>query len=195
MRIIAGKHRGRVLNTFKGKDIRPTSDKAREALFSILQNDVPNSTFLDLFAGTGIVGFEALSRGAEKVVMVDSSKQAYGLICDNASKLNLEVEAYNIPAMYALNKFITLKKKFDIIFLDPPYSTNLGEEAMEIIMKNNLLNDDGVIILEKGNKLEDDFSCDGLTMYDKRQYGVCIFRMYAKTSDLERYEAEKGEEE
>ncbi len=179
MRIIAGKYRGRKLLEFKGKDIRPTSDKAREALFSILQNRVYDASFLDLFAGTGGVGFEAMSRGAAKCVMCDSAATSCQLIKQNAEHLGAEVEVYNIPALYALNKFIDFNTKFDMIFLDPPYKTSYGFEALKIIADNKILNEDGVIIFEESADVKTaDKKIDGLIMYDKRKYGTAVFRFY-----------------
>ncbi len=179
MRIISGKYRGKVLYDFRGKDIRPTSDMAREALFSILQTRVVGCDMLDLFAGSGSVGFEALSRGANSVVMSDKSKQSCDLIKNNAAHLGAEVELYNIPAMYVLNKLIDFKKQFDIIFLDPPYRTTYGVEALEIIAKSGLLKEGGIAILESGDEFNrKEIDVNGLDMYDKRRYGICYFRFF-----------------
>lgn len=178
MRIIAGEYRGRVLCDFKGRDIRPTSDKAREALFSILQNEVRNCSFLDLFGGTGSIGIEAKSRGAKEVVFCDSSKESATLIKKNCDIVKMQAEIYNIPCMYALNKFISLNRKFDIIFVDPPYASTYGEEAVEIIGKNKLLTENGIVVLEKSADIKEDFAFTNLTMYDKRKYGIAVFRFY-----------------
>lgn len=178
MRIIAGELGGRNLIEFKGKEIRPTSDKAKEALFAILRNKIPNSDFLDLFAGTGSIGFEALSRGAKNVVMSDISKQSCQIIQKNAEALKCAPEIYNIPAMYVLKKLIDLNRKFDVIFLDPPYRTTYGEEAVKIIADNKMLKEDGIVILEQGEDAKNDVEFENLTMYDKRKYGIAVFRFY-----------------
>lgn len=183
MRIIAGKYRGRKLLEFKGRDIRPTSDKAREAFFSIIQNRTPNSEFLDLFAGTGCMGFEALSRGAKTVVMSDSSKAACALIEQNAEKLGVNVELYGVPAMYVLNKLIANKRQFDIIFLDPPYATNYGEEALNIISKNNLLKDDGIAVFETDKHNNDIKNIENLELVYEKSYGKARFLFYKNESE------------
>ena len=186
MRIISGQYRGKNLLDFRGKEIRPTSDKAREALFSILQNRIVGSDLLDLFAGTGSVCFEALSRGANSVVMGDKSKKSCDLIKKNAEILGCKVEVYNIPAMYVMNKLIDFKKDFDIIFLDPPYRTTYGVESLEIIAKNGLLRKGGIAILESGDEFnKKDPVVEGMEMYDKRRYGICYFRFYREIEKVE----------
>ena len=130
MRIIAGKHRGRVLKEFKGRDIRPTADRAKEAIFNILQTDIVGSVFLDLFTGTGNMGIEALSRGAEKAVMVDSSKESVAIAQFNA---NLIKENSEIVCADALTFVLSTRQKFDIIFLDPPYKTGILQNALKNI--------------------------------------------------------------
>lgn len=185
MRIIAGKYKGRNLAEFRGKEIRPTGDMAREALFSILQNKIEGSSFLDLFAGTGAIAIEALSRGAKNAVMCDISRESVNLINKNCETVKCEedAEVYLTPALFALNRLISSKRQFDIIFLDPPYDTKYGEEALEIISKNKLLKDDGVIILEKAASVKQDYVAEGLEMYDKRRYGLNLFRFYRYKGD------------
>ena len=186
MRIISGKYRGKNLLDFRGKEIRPTSDKAREALMSILQIRVVGCDMLDLFAGSGSVGFEALSRGANSVVMSDKSKKSCDLIKKNAEILGCKIEVYNIPAMYVMNKLIDFKRDFDIIFLDPPYRTTYGVESLVIIAKNGLLREGGIAILESGDEFnKKDPQIEGLEMYDKRRYGICYFRFYREIAKVE----------
>ena len=113
MRIIAGKHRGRVLKEFNGREIRPTSDRAKEALFNILQFDIAGSEFLDLYSGTGGIGLEALSRGAERVVFVDNSRESVKLLKENLAYLKEQAEVVESDAL----SFVSLTKdKFDLIF-------------------------------------------------------------------------------
>ena len=109
MRIIAGKHRGRVLKEFNGRDIRPTSDRAKEALFNILQFDVAGCSFLDLYSGTGGIGLEAISRGAEKVVFVDNSRESVKLLKENLAYLKEKAEIYEQLAQ--INKQIRTKRQ------------------------------------------------------------------------------------
>ena len=175
MRIIAGKHRGRVLKEFKGRDIRPTADRAKEAIFNILQTDIVGSVFLDLFTGTGNMGIEALSRGAEKAVMVDSSKESVAIAQFNA---NLIKENSEIVCADALTFVLSTRQKFDIIFLDPPYNTD-ATPVLEGIAQNRLLNEGGIVIYEHS----EDFKVGeikGLNHFNTRKYGVAHFEFYGE---------------
>ena len=138
MRIIAGKHRGRVLKEFNGRDIRPTSDRAKEALFNILQFDVAGCSFLDLYSGTGGIGLEAISRGAEKAVkeMVHMKKTYY----PNKEK----AEIYEGDALAYVAAAVG---KFDFVFLDPPYAID-AKDVVSSVAKNGLLKEGGRIIYE-----------------------------------------------
>jgi len=173
MRVVAGKHRGRVLNEFKGKDIRPTADRAKEALFNILQFDIAGSTFLDLFSGTGSIGIEALSRGAGKVVFVDSSLESVKLIKSNLELLKEKAEVYNSDGITFLQ---CLSGKFDYIFIDPPYKSDTGEKALQIISERKLLNVGGAAVYEHDGDYVKDF--DNLEHYDLRRYGIAVFEFY-----------------
>lgn len=175
MRIIAGKHRGRVLKEFKGREIRPTADRAKEAIFNILQTEILGSSFLDLYAGTGNMGVEALSRGAEKVVMVDSSKESVAI-----QKFNLEMikESAEIVCLDALTYVLSTRQKFDIIFLDPPYDVD-ATPVLQAIAQNSLLTSGGVVIYEHS----EDFKVgeiDGLEHRSTRKYGVAHFEFYGE---------------
>lgn len=165
MRIVGGKHRSRVLKQFDGDAVRPTSDKVRESLFNILRDLIPSATVLDLFAGTGAVGIESLSRGAKKVVFTDSSASSVKMVKDNLFALKESAEVVLTDALAYLER---TQEKFDFIFIDPPYKTNLGVKALEIISRRKLLTTDGVAVFEN----EDDVSLvDGLFLYDERKYG------------------------
>ncbi len=172
MRIIAGKYRGKVLAEFKGSDIRPTADRAKEALFNILQLKTPDSEFLDLYAGTGSIGIEALSRGAKCVKFVDNSKSSVDLIKKNLSSIKETAEVVFSDALTYAN---TTSDKFDIIFLDPPYAQDACD-LLNAIAENKLLKDDGVLIYEhtKGEKSEP----KGLKKSDTRIYGIAVFDFY-----------------
>lgn len=144
MRVVAGKYGGRQLVDFNLKTTKPTLDKIREAMFDILQYKIQDASVLDLFAGTGAVGLEALSRGAKQVDFVDSNIKAIQIIKQNLKGVE---DTYNIYKTNALN-FLKTANKYDIIIIDPPYATNLGLEAIEYIIANDLLNEDGIIIFE-----------------------------------------------
>ena len=172
MRIIAGKHRGRVLKEFKGRDIRPTSDRAKEALFNILQFELAGSSFLDLFSGTGGIGLEAISRGAEKVVFVDNSKESVKLLKENLAYLK---ETAEVSEASAESYVATTKNKFDFVFLDPPYALDARELVSEIA-KNGLVKNGGRIIYEHSGKSFGDI--EGVKLVDVRNYGIAVFDFY-----------------
>lgn len=149
MRIIAGKFKGKVLKQFELDTTRPTSDMVRGAIFNILGEKTQNSIFLDLFAGTGAVGIEALSRGAKKVVFVDANKDSVALVKKNLSL----IKANNFIIMQkqcfdVLKEFAYQGEQFDIIFLDPPYATNLAEKCVKVIYNQDLLAENGLIVWE-----------------------------------------------
>lgn len=171
MRIIAGKHKGRKLYDFNGDKIRPTSDKAREALFAILYN-VNGLTFLDLCCGTGAIGLEAESRGAI-VTMVDLSKESVALTKKNANQISSQAEIICSDAIKFLK---TTNKTFDIIFSDPPYEIDLGQEIINIVEQRNLLNKNGIIIYEKDKSV--DYSTEKIIKTKEKKYGKNIFGFY-----------------
>lgn len=171
MRIIGGSLKGRTLYGFRGEDIRPTSDNARESLFNIL-GDVAGAEFLDLFSGTGAVGIEALSRGAE-VVFNDGSKESTDLTRANLKKVGVSAEVYCQDAI----KFIkSSRKKFDIIFLDPPYKSDIINELLNVVA--DILKDGGKVIFEN----EKPFTgiAAGLVLTDVRKYGRAVLNFFEK---------------
>ena len=146
MRIVGGIYRSRTLLSFEGQEVRPTSDKVRESLFNILQNRIHGCKFLDLFCGTGAVSLEFLSRGAKEVLSVDNNEKSIALITKNFEKAKLKPNLIRGDFIEVLNKL--KDDNFDYIFLDPPFDTNYGEKALEIISKNGNLNENGLIIYE-----------------------------------------------
>lgn len=174
MRIIGGKHRGRVLKTFEGEAVRPTSDRAREALFNVLQNEIFDSVFYDGFAGSGAVGLEALSRGAKKVVLTDVSSESVKLIKSNAALLKETPTILNVDCVSFLS---STDEKFDIIFLDPPYKKDGGELALKIIAERDILSKDGVAVLEKDRE---GVEICGLDKQKIKKYGKALFTFYKK---------------
>lgn len=171
MRIIAGKHRGRILNTLKHEGTRPTTDRVREALFSKIQFDVKDGVILDLFAGTGALSFEALSRGAKEVYAVDNKKESANLIIENNKLLKENLQILNMDYLEALRFFTNKKINFNVIFLDPPYKTNFAEVSLEVIAKNNLLKEEGIIVFEHDNEKLEVQIPEGLEVYDQKKYG------------------------
>lgn len=173
MRIIGGKYRGKILKEFKGEDIRPTSDRAREALFNILQFSIVGARFYDGFCGTGGVGIEALSRGADSVVMTDISSKSLELAKSNLQLVN---EKATLLLMDATSFLENTDKTFNVIFLDPPYNSEKGVTALEIIARRKLLAPNGVAILE--HKKGQAVTVDGLQLTSTRNYGICQFDFY-----------------
>ena len=147
MRVITGKARGVVLKTPEGMETRPTSDRVKEALFSIINFDIPNAVVLDLFGGTGQLGIEALSRGAKSAVFVDAGDPACKLIKENLRRTKLEGQGKVVRSDY-LQYLRTCHDKFDIIFLDPPYAENLLESAIAHIAKFDILAPHGIMAAE-----------------------------------------------
>lgn len=150
MRVIAGEYRHRKLvYPESNPDIRPTKDRVREAFFSIVR-DINEKTFLDLYAGSGSMGIEAISRGAKKSVFVDVSKEAIKYVKENVSTLNLKdkAEIYNLKDFEALEMFKNKGMSFDVIYLDPPYEKGEYEEILSYIFLNNLINKNGLVAAE-----------------------------------------------
>jgi len=162
MRIITGKHKGRKLEQLQiaeGKEkqkltTRPTMDRVKESIFNILVYKVQGAKVLDLFAGSGSLGIEALSRGASEATFVDLSKEACDVLKRNLTKLGENQKVLNTDYKTALEAFAASGNKFDIIFLDPPYGSNFGEDAFKKIIQLELLEKDGTVVFESGKKLE-----------------------------------------
>ena len=173
MRIISGKAKGTNLYTLKGNNTRPTSDRAKEALFNIVGADIIDCNFLDLFSGSGAIGLEAASRGAKKVILVDKSRDAIDIIKRNIKKTHLEekTQIYNLDYNKVLKTKI--KEKQDYIFLDPPYESNLLYESISVILENNILEKDGTIIAEtdKVEEIKKQVEKLSVNIIDIRKYG------------------------
>ena len=152
MKIISGKYKGRNIEGFDIDGTRPTMDRVKESLFATIQNYVDDSIVLDLFAGSGNLGFEALSEGAKEAYLVDHNYKAIKTIEKNINTIRIEdAHPLNMDYKKALEYFYDNNKKFDLIFLDPPYKTNYIEESLTKIADYDLLTDDGLIICESDN--------------------------------------------
>ena len=148
MRVITGKARGVVLKTPNGMATRPTADRVKEALFSIIQFDISGSHVLDLFGGTGQLGIEALSRGAANAVFVDAREDACKLIRENLCRTRLQDMARVVRSDY-MQYLRGCKQKFDIIFLDPPYAEVFLENSLKMITEIDILQSGGIIVAER----------------------------------------------
>lgn len=144
MRVITGSARGRKLKTPENYDIRPTTDNVKESIFNIIQFDIEGRRVLDLFAGTGQLGIECLSRGSAEAVFVDKDKEAIRIIKDNLKTCGMKATVMQEDSISFLNHC----GKFDIIFVDPPYDSNLYESALKIINLVDILSEGGIIICE-----------------------------------------------
>ena len=149
MRIISGEARGRKLEAQEGLSARPTTDRGKESIFNIIQFDVEGRVVLDLFAGSGQLGIEALSRGAERAVFVDLSREACGIIGKNLETTGFAGRAKIVQTGCEL--FLeACREKFDLVFIDAPYLSGDHEKALELIFKIDILNPNGIIICETG---------------------------------------------
>ncbi|MDR2671676.1 MAG: 16S rRNA (guanine(966)-N(2))-methyltransferase RsmD [Oscillospiraceae bacterium] len=153
MRVITGRARGRNLRTVPGDAVRPTSQRVKEAIFSIIQFDVEGRRVLDLFSGSGQLGIEALSRGARAAVFVDSSRASLAVTEENLRHTGLHGGAVLVPAD-ALGYLSTRPEPFDIVFLDPPYHAQLLPKALDAIVLFDIVNPGGIIICEADRSFE-----------------------------------------
>lgn len=179
MRVITGKARGIVLKTPNGLHTRPTSDRVKEALFSIIQFDVPTAKVLDLFGGTGQLGIEALSRDAKSAVFVDEREDACKLIRENLRKTHLEGSARVVRSDY-MAFLRSCRDKYNIIFLDPPYAEVFLENSLKMITEIDILETGGIIVAERplGKDLPWDFP--GYTRSKDYKYGKTLLTVYRK---------------
>ncbi len=179
MRVITGKARGVALKTPDGMLTRPTADRVKEALFSILNFDIPGADVLDLFGGTGQLGIEALSRGARHAVFVDAREDACKLIRENLRRTKLEGEGRVVRSDY-LDYLNRCPDQYNIIFLDPPYGEDFLETALKRITEIDILQSDGIIVTERplGKELPMEF--DGYTRSRDYKYGKTLLALYRK---------------
>lgn len=156
MRVIAGKARRLLLKTIDGLDTRPTTDRIKETLFNILQTQVPGSRFLDLFAGSGGIGIEALSRGARAAVFVEQNQKAADCIRENLRNTRLEEDAAVMvcDAVTALRRMEGKQEPFDLVFMDPPYNQGLELAILEYLRHSALIGPDTQIIVEASLETE-----------------------------------------
>ena len=155
MRVIAGAAKGHNLQTIEGLATRPTTDRIKETLFNIIAFDLPECRFLDLFAGSGGIGIEALSRGASEAVFVDASAECQAVITDNLkhTKLQDRAKLMKTDALSALDKLAAEGKSFDIIFMDPPYESELYGPVLRKIAETGILKQEGYLITERSSQI------------------------------------------
>ena len=179
MRVITGKARGVQLKTPDGMLTRPTADRVKEALFSIINFDLPGAAVLDLFGGTGQLGIEALSRGAKSAVFVDQREDACKIIRENLRRTKLESQARVIRSDY-LDYLRRSREKFDIILLDPPYAEVFLENALKCNTEIDILQSGGIIVAERPVEKELPFEFEGFTRSKDYKYGKILLTIYRK---------------
>lgn len=177
MRVITGAAKGIQLKTPEGMKTRPTADRVKEALFSIINFDIPGAKVLDLFGGTGQLGIEALSRGADRSVFVDAREDACKLIRENLRRTKLEGNVVRSDYMEYLNR---CRETFSIIFLDPPYAEEYLENAIKRIAEIDILQTDGIIVAERPVGKELPWEFDGYQRSRDYKYGKTLLTIYRK---------------
>lgn len=182
MRVITGTARGKKLITAEGMDVRPTPERVKEALFSAIQFDIEGRTVLDLFAGSGQIGIEALSRGAERAVFVDQSAISIDHINKNLKNTDLFDKAKIIKGDYTAVLF-GMTEKFDYVFLDPPYASGFLEKALKLVQKN--VKDHGVIICEHPKEQVLPETVDDFTVKKQYRYGKVYITFYIRKGALD----------
>ena len=180
MRVISGKAKGRRLIAPKGGAIRPTADRIKESLFNILPRDFSGMKILELFAGTGNISIEALSRGAESALLVDASERSARIIRENLRRLELtdRAQMWVMPVRRALNAVGRQGQKFDVIFLDPPYDQKLVGRSLELITSVDPVYPTGVVVAEHSVRETLKSSYRFLSLNDQRRYGDTLLSFF-----------------
>lgn len=171
MRVISGKAKGTLLFSPQDQGIRPTTDKVKGSIFNRLMNVYPSDEVLDLFAGAGGMGIEFLSRGAESVFFVEMNPNHCELIRANLEKTRLMGSVYCMDVEGSLRKFAIEGRKFDIIFMDPPYGEGLAEKTLELINHLQLMKEDGLVIVEHEAEISLQHLAFDFDYVDERTYG------------------------
>ena len=180
MRIIAGTARSRAIKAPKGMDTRPTLDRVRETIFNILQFDVKDARVLDLYAGSGALALEALSRGAASAVFVDAREDSCRLIRENLKRTKLEKEGRVVRSDY-LDYLKRCRETFNIILLDPPYAEVFLENALKRITEIDILETNGIIVAERPLEKELPWDFEGYTRSKDYKYGKTLLTIYRKS--------------
>ena len=182
MRVIGGIYRGRRIGAPAGFDVRPTSDRLRETLFNIIAPHIEGSRFLDLCAGTGAVGIEALSRGASSATFIDRSRRACAVIESNLATLGVTSNAtiINREATSALKRLAGDAAKFDVVFFDPPYASEIYSQVMRQMAAGGLLNPQAIVIAEHRVKTPPESEFGGLRIYREVKQGESALAFYAR---------------
>lgn len=173
MRVIAGKCRSLPLKTLDGLDTRPTTDRTKETLFNVLQPWIPGASFLDLYAGSGGIGIEALSRGAVHAVFVEQARKAVQVIEDNLifTKLKPDATVLQDSVMHALHTLQEKGETFDCIFMDPPYNHEYEKEVLTWLSTHSMVRDEGIVVVEASRQTDMSYVTDlGFTVIREKIY-------------------------
>ena len=195
MRVIAGTYKGRRLKTLEGFSVRPTSDRLRETLFNILAPRIEGTRFADICAGSGAIGIEALSRGAGEVIFIESSLKSARIISENLRNCGIRenYRVINRDALRTLKHFASEKAQFDIIYFDPPYGSDLYSPVMWSIAKNDLLAEDGVVIVEHRRQTPLAPNYDRLRPYRQVTQGESILTFFGVESTTPDEESDESQ--
>ena len=175
MRVISGKYKGKNLIGFDIDGTRPTMDRLKESLFSMIQNYIKNSVVLDLFAGSGSLGIEAISNGASECYFIDKNIELINIIKKNTSSMNENIHIIKDDYKNALTNLKNIK--FDIIFLDPPYKFNLINDCLNYIYDNDMLSDKGIIVCEYDSE---EINCEKYEVFKDKKYGNKYIKILRK---------------
>jgi 16S rRNA (guanine966-N2)-methyltransferase len=178
MRVTGGIYKGRIIKTIPGLSTRPTTDKIRQSIFNILMNDIVDTSVLDIFAGSGALGIEALSRGAGAVIFIESGHKQVEIIRGNLKMLDLKAEIMESDYSEVCCNLQKIGKKFNLIFADPPYEKIKPPEVIKTILQYNLLKDDGLFIIE--HKSGQIAKSDRVDLLKKRKFGQTEVSFYVK---------------
>ena len=182
MRIISGKYRARIIKFPKTKLVRPMQDRVRESLFNILTPIIQGSVCLDLFSGSGSLGIEALSRGAEEVTFVDNNRQCINIIKDNLKKLNAEKQAliYQIDAQKAISRAYKLNKVYDIVFIDAPFYKGIAKKILIKLGQYDILSQCGIVAAQHFTRDVLPDNIDNIVLYRRKEFSDKIISFYKK---------------
>lgn len=179
MRVIAGKARRIPLVTPEGRDTRPTTDRIKETLFNILQDDVPDCQFLDLFSGSGGIGIEALSRGARHAFFVEFGREALACIKENLDKTKLMDQATILPVevTYGISKLEKMCEQFDIIYADPPYRKDFEPKILDLLVRSEIVRPGTIVVMESSLDTKPDY-------IDEDDYEIIQIKKYKTNQHL-----------
>ncbi|MGH7774731.1 MAG: 16S rRNA (guanine(966)-N(2))-methyltransferase RsmD [Candidatus Binatia bacterium] len=178
--MIGGKVRRRRIKVPKVRALRPTADRVKEALFNILPHDLSGLKVLDLFAGTGNLSIEALSRGAAEAVLVDASREAARAIRENLQTLGLsgKSQVWITPVLRSLRLLSRKGERFDLVFLDPPYEKDWVGQTLRAIAQQGLLRESGILVVEHGVREKIEVNYGSLALKDQRRYGTTLLSFF-----------------